>query len=71
MENIFLFLLAENYPSLYVWDRETFLSFNKLESLEANVLYIESQSLNISKRMSSNPPFIDPETYIPIKITNL
>lgn len=56
---------------LYVWDRATFLSLNKLEKFEANMLYIESQSLNISKRMSSNSPFVDPETYIPIKITNL
>lgn len=56
---------------LYVWDRATFLSLNKLENLEANMLYIESQSLNISKRMSSNSPFVDPETYIPIKMTNL
>ena len=56
---------------LYVWERATFLSLNKLENFEANMLYIESQSLNISKRMSSNSPFEDPETYIPIKITNL
>lgn len=56
---------------LYVWDRATFLSLNKLENFEANMLYIESQSLNNSKRMSSNSPFVDPETYIPIKITNL
>ena len=42
MENIFSFLLAENYLSLYFQDRATFLSFNKLKKLEANVLYIES-----------------------------
>lgn len=47
------------------------LFLHKFENLEANLLYMESQSLNISERISSNHPFINPETHISVNIKSL